>query len=96
MLEAEPNATGYLEHRTFAARREGDRIVSVDAVAARGGIERRFVGSIFIDTTGAAMLGMLAGAQTLFGVKRNLSMAKGMSLWPRSPPQRGTTIGPCN
>lgn len=96
MLEAEPNATVYLEHCIFAARREGDRIVSVDAVAARDRIERRFVGSIFIDTTGTAMLGMLADAQTLFGVKRNLSMAKGMSLRPRSPPQRGTTIGPSN
>lgn len=67
LLEAEPNATVYLENRIIGAVREGARIVSVDAVAARGGMERRFAGRMFIDTTGTAMLGVLAGAETLFG-----------------------------
>jgi hypothetical protein len=67
LLEAEPTATVFLEHRIVAARREGDRIVSVDAVVARGGHERRFRGSMFIDTTGVAQLGLLVGAETLFG-----------------------------
>ncbi len=67
LLEAEPHATVYLEHRIVAAIREGDRIVAVDAVEARGGIERRFRGAIFIDTSGVAILGVLAGADTLFG-----------------------------
>src|SRR4029078_9813195 len=47
--------------------REGSRIVSVDSVEARGGHERRFKGSIFIDTSVVAILGVLAGAETLFG-----------------------------
>jgi hypothetical protein len=67
LLEAEPNATVFLEHRIIAAARQGDRIVSVDAVAAKGGLERRFTGKMFIDTSGVAMLGVLAGAETLFG-----------------------------
>jgi hypothetical protein len=67
LLQAEPNASVFLEHRIVAAARDGDRIVSVDAVAARGGLERRFTGRMFIDTSGVAMLGVLAGAETLFG-----------------------------
>jgi hypothetical protein len=56
-----------LEHRIVAAARDGDRIVSVDAVQARGGHERRFKGAIFVDASGVAMLGVLVGAETLFG-----------------------------
>ncbi|HEX7759552.1 MAG TPA: FAD-dependent oxidoreductase [Caulobacteraceae bacterium] len=67
LLQAEPTASVFLEHRIVAAAREGDRIVSVDAVEARGGQERRFKGRMFIDTSGVAMLGVLAGAETLFG-----------------------------
>ncbi|MGA9795973.1 MAG: FAD-dependent oxidoreductase [Rhizomicrobium sp.] len=67
LLKAEPNASVFLEHRIIAAVTDGSRIVSVDAVQARGGHERRFKGRVFIDTTGTAMLGILAGAETLFG-----------------------------
>jgi hypothetical protein len=67
LLQAEPTATVFLNHRIIAAERQGDRIVSVDAVQAKGGLERRFKGRIFIDTSGVAMLGVLAGAETLFG-----------------------------
>lgn len=67
LLDAEPNASLFLECRIFRAECEGDRIVSVDAVQARGGLERRFMGSIFIDTTGTAIFGLHAGAETLFG-----------------------------
>jgi hypothetical protein len=66
-LEGEPTAAVFLEHRIVGAVADGSRIVSVDAVQARGGIERRFRGSMFIDTTGTAMLGVLAGAETLYG-----------------------------
>lgn len=67
LLEAEPTASVFLEHRIIAATREGDRIASVDAIQAKSGIERRFKGRMFIDTSGVAMLGVLAGAETLFG-----------------------------
>lgn len=67
LLEAEPTASVYLEHRIVDAVRDGDRIASVVAVAARGGLERRFAGRMFIDTSGVAMLGVLVGAETMFG-----------------------------
>lgn len=67
LLQAEPTASVFLEHRIIAAERAGDRIVSVDAVEAKGGRERRFTARMFIDASGVAMLGVLAGAQTLFG-----------------------------
>lgn len=67
LLEAEPTASVFLHQRIFSAITDGDRIVSVDAVQARGGHERRFTGSMFIDTSGTAMLGVLSGAQTMFG-----------------------------
>lgn len=67
LLQKEPTASVFLEHRIVAAAREGDRIVSVDAVQAKGGHERRFRGRIFIDASGVAQLGVLAGAETLFG-----------------------------
>ncbi len=67
LLQAEPTASVFLEHRIVAVAVENARIVSVDAVTARGGHERRFKGRMFIDTTGTAMLGVLAGAETLFG-----------------------------
>ncbi len=67
LLEAEPTATVFLEHRIVSVIRSGSKIVSVNAIQARGGNERCFRGAMFIDTTGTAMLGVLAGAQTLFG-----------------------------
>jgi hypothetical protein len=67
LLRAEPTAKVFLEHRIVFATTEGSRIVSVDAIQARGGHERRFKGRMFIDCTGLAMLGVLAGAETLFG-----------------------------
>lgn len=67
LLEAEPTATVFLEHRIISVATDGDRIISVDAVEARGGHERRFSGKMFIDSSGTAMLGVLAGAETLFG-----------------------------
>lgn len=67
LLEVEPTASVFLEHRIVAAVREGDRIVSVDAIEARSGVERRFTARVFIDASGVAMLGMLTGAETMFG-----------------------------
>ena len=67
LLQAEPTASVFLEHRIVGLKKDGARIVSVDAVTARGGHERRFTGDMFIDASGVALLGVLAGADTLFG-----------------------------
>jgi FAD dependent oxidoreductase len=92
LLEAEPNATVFLESRIFHARREGDRIVSVDAVQARGGVERRFSGSVFIDTTGTAMLGKLAGAETLFGREARSEYGEGYAPEVADEMHHGNTL----
>lgn len=67
LLQAEPNATVFLQHRIIAASTENSRIVSVDAVEARTGVEVRIAGRMFIDASGVAILGVLAGAETMFG-----------------------------
>jgi hypothetical protein len=67
LLEAEPNASVFLEHRIFDLVTDGDRILSIDVREARTGAERRFTAPIFIDTTGTAILGLLAGAELLTG-----------------------------
>lgn len=67
LLAAEPTAEVFVEHRLVAVETDGDRIVSIDARAARGGRELRFRAPIFIDCTGTAMIGHLAGADTMSG-----------------------------
>lgn len=67
LLRAEPTAQIFLEYRIISATREADRIVSVLAVEAKGGHEHCFTGRMFIDASGIAMLGVLVGAETLFG-----------------------------
>ena len=67
LLEAEPLASVFTEHRVFAIRQEGAKIVSVDAVAARTGEERRFRAKTFIDASGVATFGVLGQAETMFG-----------------------------
>jgi hypothetical protein len=67
VLEAEPTVSIFLEHRVFAMATDGDRIVSIDVRESRTGHERRFAAPVFIDTTGTAILGLLAGAEILTG-----------------------------
>lgn len=67
VLEAEPTVSIFLEHRIFALETDNDRIMSVDVREARTGEERRFAAPVFIDTTGTAILGLLAGAEILSG-----------------------------
>ncbi|MGW3483996.1 FAD-dependent oxidoreductase [Rhodococcus indonesiensis] len=67
LLEAEANATVFVEHTVYDLVAEGNRIVSVDARDARSGRETRFRAPMFIDCTGTAILGLMSGARTLFG-----------------------------
>jgi hypothetical protein len=92
LLQAEPTATVFLEHRVIAAHKDGGKITSINAVAARGGQERRFLGKTFIDATGTALLGRLCGAETLFG--REAKAAFGEPLAPDTADEmhHGNTI----
>jgi hypothetical protein len=67
VLEAEPNVSLHLERRVYAVATDGPRITSIDVRAARTGVETRFAAPIFVDCTGTAILGLLAGAETLSG-----------------------------
>ena len=67
VLEAEPTVSIFLEHRIFDLATEGDRITSVDVRESLTGRERRLAAPVFIDTTGTAILGLLAGAEILTG-----------------------------
>ncbi|MEM7097594.1 MAG: FAD-dependent oxidoreductase [Pseudomonadota bacterium] len=67
LLAAEPSAKVFLEHRVIGTEVSNNKIVAVDAVEARSGQEYRISGKMFIDTSGVARLGLLAGAQTMYG-----------------------------
>ena len=67
LLNAEPTAQVFLEHRVISVNKVENTLQFVDAVEARGGIERRFYGKMFIDSSGVAKLGLLAGAKTMIG-----------------------------
>ena len=67
VLEAEPNVELFLEHRIFSVACDGTRITTVDSIQSKTGLEYQFVGDTFIDTSGVAILGKLAGADTMFG-----------------------------
>ncbi|MEM7217361.1 MAG: FAD-dependent oxidoreductase [Pseudomonadota bacterium] len=67
LLADEATATVLLEHRVIATEVVDGRITSVDAIEARSGREYRLTGKMFIDTSGVARLGLLAGAETMYG-----------------------------
>ncbi|KIW82111.1 hypothetical protein Z517_05138 [Fonsecaea pedrosoi CBS 271.37] len=67
LLEAETNATIFLEHAVYNVVKRESTIVSVDARHGRSGREVRLTAPIFIDCSGKAIVGLLSGAETLFG-----------------------------
>ncbi|OQV05049.1 hypothetical protein CLAIMM_09847 [Cladophialophora immunda] len=67
LLEAEANATVFLEHAVYNVVKRDSTIVAVDARHARSGREVRLTAPVFIDCSGKAIAGLLAGAETLFG-----------------------------
>lgn len=69
VLEAEADVSLFLERRVFALATDGPRISSIDVREARTGEETRLAAPTFVDCTGTAILGLLAGAETLSGVE---------------------------
>ncbi|KAI8295779.1 hypothetical protein K4K56_010498 [Colletotrichum sp. SAR 10_98] len=67
LLDAEPNATTFMEYTVYDAHLSGSAITSVDARHARTGKEMRLSAPAFIDCSGKAVLGICTGAETLFG-----------------------------
>ncbi|WP_413767604.1 FAD-dependent oxidoreductase [Rhodococcus pyridinivorans] len=92
LLEEEPTATVFLEHTAFGATKEGDAIISVDARDARSGVERRFTASQFIDCTGTAILGLLTGAETMFGQESRAEYGEGLAPEVGDDMHHGNTV----
>lgn len=92
LLEAEPLASVFLEHRLIAAGREGNRVAWVDAVSARGGRESRFSGKMFIDASGVAIIGLLAGAETMFGREARSEFNEGYAPETADAMHHGNTL----
>ncbi|GAA5118873.1 FAD-dependent oxidoreductase [Haloechinothrix salitolerans] len=92
LLRAEPTVSVFLEHQIFDVARNGDRIVSVDARDARSGRETRFRGTTFIDCTGTAILGLLAGAKTMFGYESRAEFNEPLAPKERVESHHGNTL----
>lgn len=83
ILEADPNVRLFLECRVFDLATDGTSIASVDIREARTGKESRLTARTFIDCTGQAILGLLAGAETLSGQEARDEFGE-----PTAPEQR--------
>jgi len=92
MLDADPNVTVFLEHLVFDLTMDGDSIASIDARDARSGREVRIAGSQFIDCSGTAILGILAGAPTMFGIESSAEYGESLAPEERLEEHHGHTL----
>ena len=92
LLEAEPKATIYLHHQVFDVVLDGRVIESIDAREAVSGREIRITASQFIDCTGTAILGVLAGIPTMFGVESAAEFGESLAPPERLDQHHGHTV----
>jgi hypothetical protein len=92
VLEAEPTVSLFMERRVFDLVTDADRIVSIDVREARTGQEHRFAAPIFIDTTGTAILGLLAGAEILSGRESRAEFGEHYAPAERDEEHHGNTV----
>ncbi|WP_445168233.1 FAD-dependent oxidoreductase [Mycolicibacterium sp. Dal123E01] len=92
LLVAEPTATVVREQTVFNVVVDETTIVAVDARDARSGLESRYHAPIFIDCTGTAILGLLAGADTLFGQESQAEFGESLAPEHRDDMHHGNTV----
>jgi FAD dependent oxidoreductase len=92
LLARESNAAVFLEHTVFDAATDGTCVTSVDARDARSGREGRFRARVFIDCTGKALLGLLTGAETLFGQESRAEFSEDLAPDNRVDAHHGHTV----
>ncbi|KAI0835644.1 FAD dependent oxidoreductase-domain-containing protein [Hypoxylon sp. FL0890] len=92
LLEAEPTATMLLEYEVYNAVVVDSTIKSVDARAARSGQEVRITSPIFIDCSGTAILGLLSGAEIMFGQEARAEFGKSLAPEKRDDMHHGNTL----
>lgn len=92
LLEAEPNATVFLEHTVYDATTVDNTIVSIDARDARSGREIRISAPVFIDCSGKTILGLYSGAETLFGQESKAEYGESLAPVDRDDLHHGDTV----
>lgn len=75
IVRAEKNLSLFLNHHVYAAETRDGRIVSVSAIDARSGGERKFTGKFFCDSTGHGTVGALAGAKLTLQAEGHMGMS---------------------
>ncbi|KID85009.1 hypothetical protein MGU_07802 [Metarhizium guizhouense ARSEF 977] len=92
LLEAEPNVTMFLEYTVYGTVVSESKITSVDARDARSGREIRLSAPVFIDCSGRSILGLLSGAETLYGEESRAEYGEGMAPAQGSNIHHGNTV----
>ena len=92
LLQAEPNADVFLEHRVYAVVTTDSEIVAVDAREARSGREIRISAPVFIDCSGKCILGLYSGAETLFGHEARAEYGESLAPESREESHHGNTL----
>ena len=92
ILREVPGLDVFLDEHVFDVHLEGRRIASVDAVDVRTGAESRFSGRIFIDCSGRAILGVLAGAATMEGQESRSDFGEGLAPEHADSMHHGDTV----
>ena len=87
IVRAEPNIELFLDTHAFAVERVGNRIESVTCLDTRTSRESRFTGRFFCDATGHAVIGHLAGAETVMEDKGRMGMSNMWAWAERDTPQ---------
>lgn len=92
VADLEPNTEVFFEHTVFAASVEGTTIKSVDARHAPSGKEIRLTAPIFIDASGRALFGQLAGAETMSGRESRAEYGESLAPANRDNKHHGNTL----
>ncbi len=92
LLAAEPTATVFLEQRLVGLTTDEGHITAIDLRHARDSSETRLFGVVFIDTTGSAALGRLAGAELLTGRESKTEFGEHYAPDDRDDEHHGNTL----
>jgi hypothetical protein len=76
LVRAEPNIALFLNHHVYAVEKQGaDSLGAVTAIDTRTSERKRFTAAFFVDATGHATVGALAGAELTLREKDHLGMS---------------------
>jgi len=93
LVRAEKNISLFLNNHVFAVETNGNRIIAVHGLDTRTSEVTRFAGKLFVDSTGHAGIGALAGADHTVQEEGHLGMSnmwrwedeKGPAKFPQTP-----------